>query len=205
MAFVSQRASVGGYVVQRPVLSGAHLAPSSPWAVPAAWLVPRAPVQLWEWQLQAAWELPEFKIQAKCTKQHCGSNRVGVRSQAAVSGLCLQKAGEGKMHKKHLPLLQVIYWTRTQATHEGNQRVCYLLVTERERLTFCQCPYSFTALSCSSYLFFSLPWPVPACANSVLCSKSSVCKVLKAECPWPVDLNSSLTLPTDGSFPRSGK
>lgn len=145
------------------------------------------------------------KYRLKCTKQHCGSNRVGVRSQAAVSGLCLQKAGEGKMHKKHLPLLQVIYWTRTQATHEGNQRVCYLLVTERERLTFCQCPYSFTALSSSSYLFFSLPWPVPACANSVLCSKSSVCKVLKAECPWPVDLNSSLTLPTDGSFPRSGK
>lgn len=141
--------------------------------------VPRGLVQPGgTWQLQSAWELPRFKMKAPVFetmvwKQHYASGP-GQLSAVHAFGEAVKERGITPFAPSNL-LKQ--NWSN-QWLRES-YRVFHLLVTKRERkLTFWQCPWSFTVLSSSYSLPFSLPWPVSACANSVFCPMLSVCKVL---------------------------
>lgn len=170
----------------------------------ASSLVPSSPAR-GTWQLQSDWELPGFKIKAQVCETALWKQQHASDPGQHQQSLLLERNWK-KMHKSHLPLLNVSYLNKIKATSDqGMTTECFIYWWQRKRkLTFWQYPWRFTVLSSCCCLLFSLL--DPACANSVFCSMSSVHKILlKSWMFLACGLSSSLHLPTDDNFPDQGE
>lgn len=153
----------------------------------ASSLVPSGPAR-GIWQLQPDWEIPGLQIKAQVCENTCESNNSMHLTLDSVSSLCLWRGIEGKMHKSHPALLEVIYWNKAKAISDQEKITEYFIYWwhRKRKLTFWQCSQSFTLLS-SCCLLFSLldpyqPVQIQSSAQCPLSIKSSK----KAECSWPV-------------------
>lgn len=131
-----------------------------------------------------------------------------VKPWTAVSSPCLWNGSEGKRHKRHLPLLQVIYWSRSKQSVTKRRQHIILFIGDKMREnshfdSVLKVSQSYLLATPYSSLFLDLYQllqiqPSDQCHLSVKFFK-------KAEYSWPMGLNSSLNPPTDGNFPGQSK
>lgn len=138
----------------------------------ASSLVPSSPAR-GTWQLQSDWELPGFKIKAQVCETALWKQQHASDPGQHQQSVLLERNWK-KMHKSHLPLLNVSYLNKIKATSDQGKTTGYFIYwwQRKRKLTFWQyleVLQSYLPAAVYSFLFFT---------QTSLCKSSFLLNVL---------------------------